>query len=196
LLDQDDFSCELIEVSAVPHQTERQSQQSDSPDKVLTSRIIWGGTILVIGFMSPLLIPVVAYMPISEKWAVAISGLLLVGIPEVFMLIAVAVMGNSGYEYLKKYLLRLLRRYGPAENVGVLRHRIGLCMFIVPLLIGLLSPYVGDALPLYLEYQLQIAIASDILFISSMLVLGGEFWDKLRGLFIHDARITLPEQSA
>jgi hypothetical protein len=80
------------------------------------SRIIWGGTILVIRFMSPLLIPLVAYMPISEKWAVAISGLLLVGIPEVFMLIAVAIMGKPGYEYLKKYLLRLLRRYGPAEH--------------------------------------------------------------------------------
>ena len=196
MLDQDDCCYELIEVSTVPYQADRQSQQSDSPNTVPKSRIIWGGSILVIGFMSPLLIPLVAYMPVSEKWAVAIGGLLLVGIPEVFMLIAVAIMGKPGYEYLKKYLLRLLRRYGPAERVGVLRHRLGLCMFVVPLLIGLLSPYVGDALPLYPEYQLQIAIASDILFVSSVLVLGGEFWDKLRGLFIHDARITFPGESA
>jgi hypothetical protein len=55
-----------------------------------------------------------------------------------------------------------------------------------------LSPYVADVLPWHAERELQISIASDIVFVSSLFVLGGEFWDKLRGLFIHEAGMTLP----
>lgn len=167
-------------------------QQDDSLSALPIARIYGGGVIMIAGFMSPLLIPIIANLDISEELKVAVSGFLLVGIPEVFMLVAVAIMGKSGYEYLKKCLRRLLRRYGPAERVGVLRHRVGLCMFVAPLLIGFLSPYVGDALPWYAQRELQIAIASDVVLVSSLFVLGGEFWDKLRGLFINDARISLP----
>jgi hypothetical protein len=181
-----------IEDYIVSDQARQQAQQGDRPSSVPKARIYWGGVIMIVGFMSPLLIPIVASFDISAEWKVAVTGFLLVGIPEVFMLIAVAIMGKSGYEYLKKCLLSLLRRYGPAERVGVLRHRVGLCMFVVPLLIGLLSPYLGDMLPWHAERELQIAIASDIVFVSSLFVLGGEFWDKLRGLFIHNSRITLP----
>jgi hypothetical protein len=31
-------------------------------------------------------------------------------------------------------------------------------------------------------------IGGDVLLVSSLFVLGGEFWDKLRALFVHDAR--------
>ena len=180
----------------MPEQTVRYDHPGDSVPAISKSRIFWGGLILIIGFMSPLLIPLLSHLAIPEQWKVVISGLLLVGVPEVFMLIAVAVMGRSGYAYLKKRLEFLLRRYGPPDRVGITRHRIGLAMFISPMIVGFLSPYVGDLLPLYAERELQIAIAFDFVFVSSLFVLGGDFWDKLRGLFIHGARVKLPEESA
>ena len=143
--------------------------------------------------MSPLLIPIVGRATIPGQWKVAIVGVLLVGIPEVFALIAVAVMGNAGYAYLKKCVMNLFRRYGPPKRVSGIRYRIGLGMFIVPLLIGVLLPYVGDMLLLSPERKLQVLISSDLLFVSSLFVLGGQFWDKLRGLFVHRARIDFPE---
>ena len=179
----------------MPSHTEKQENQGNSGAASPKSRIFWGGLILVIGFISPLAIPFVNSLAVSGPWKVAISGLLLVGIPEVFMLIAVAVMGESGYAYLKRRLLSLLRRHGPPERVSVLRHRIGVAMFILPLLVGLLSPYVGDLVPLYAERELSVAITFDILFVSSLFVLGGEFWDKLRGLFNHGARMIMPRKS-
>lgn len=76
-------------------------------------RLILGVTILVIGFMSPLLIPLV----IGTSWPVGvkttISGLLAFGIPEVFMLIAIAVMGKQGYEYIKDKAFKYLKRFAP-----------------------------------------------------------------------------------
>jgi hypothetical protein len=36
-------------------------------------------------------------------------------------------------------------------------------------------------------------VASDLMFVSSLFVLGGEFWDKLRALFVHGAKARFPE---
>jgi hypothetical protein len=32
----------------------------------------------------------------------------------------------------------------------------------------------------------------DLLLISSLFVLGGDFWDKLRALFVHGAKVQIP----
>lgn len=37
---------------------------------------------------------------------------------------------------------------------------------------------------------------SDALLLISLFVLGGEFWDKLRALFIHQAKVRFPEETA
>ncbi len=40
-----------------------------------------------------------------------------------------------------------------------------------------------------MSYPLPIAICGDILILASLLVLGGDFWDKIRSLFIHDIEV-------
>jgi hypothetical protein len=52
-----------------------------------------GATLLVIGFMLPLLIPFVAYLDVSTEVRTLISGMLLIGGPEVCSVIAIAIMG-------------------------------------------------------------------------------------------------------
>jgi hypothetical protein len=70
-----------------------------------------GVIIFVVGFFSPLLIPVVAATGLPTTWKAAISGLLAVGIPEVFSLGAIAVVGKSGFKYLKQRIFAFLRIY-------------------------------------------------------------------------------------
>ena len=106
-------------------------------------RLILGVSILVIGFMSPLLIPLVT----GTSWSVGVkttaSGLLAFGVPEVFMLIAIAVMGKQGYEYIKGKAFKYLKRFAPPDTVTLTRYRIGLIMVSLPLLVGWLQPYLG-----------------------------------------------------
>jgi len=64
----------------------------------------------------------------------------------------------------------------------------GLLMFCLPLLFGWLAPYISKWVPGLLSYPLPFAIGGDILIVVSLYVLGGEFWDKIRSLFIHDAK--------
>ena len=151
--------------------------------KIPKSRLILGVSILVIGFLSPLLIPLVTRADWSVGLKATVSGLLAFGIPEIFMLIAVAVMGKAGYEYIKEKGLKYLKRFAPPDKVSLTRYRIGIVLFTAPLLIGWLQPYLGHFFTVLNEVSLWQYIVGDTIFISSFFVLGGNFWDKLSGLF-------------
>lgn len=89
--------------------------KNNSPSKF---RLILGGVIFVSGFLSPLLIPLVTNSDLSTEWKTTLSGVLLLGIPEIFMLIAVTALGKEGFDYLNSYLWEAIR---PADKVSVVR---------------------------------------------------------------------------
>ena len=154
--------------------------------EISSSRLTLGSFILVIGFLSPLVIPWVTASDWSSGLKTLVSGLLAFGIPELFMLLAVAVMGKSGYEFIKAKLGALLKPLAPPDTVSAARYRLGLIMFCIPLVFGALLPYAAHFFPSLGKTPLWAYIASDLLFVCSLFVLGGDFWDKLRGLFDHN----------
>ena len=160
-----------------------------SKPRITNSRIIFGTLILIVGFLSPLLIPFVTATDWSVGLKSTVSGLLAFGIPEIFMLLAVAVMGKQGYEFIKEKALRFLKRFAPSDKVSLTRYRIGLVMFSIPIIIGITQPYLGVYFPFFKEFPIWWYIISDLLFVSSFFVLGGNFWEKLSGLFKHSVKI-------
>jgi len=157
------------------------------------TRLVWGGTVFVLGFLSPLLIPWVISLDLSTGATSLISGLLALGVPELFMLIAVAILGKSGFNYLKQKVFSFFKKYGPADDVGPVRYKVGLVLFILPLIFGFIWPYIAHNFPLLDQYSLWIYIGGDALLLSSLFVLGGDFWDKLRSLFVYRSRAVLLE---
>ena len=162
------------------------------PDKTVArakARFRLGTTIFIIGFCSPLLIPFVTATDLPLKWKATLSGTLALGIPELFSIIAIAIMGKPGFIQLKEIVAKYFKKYGPAERVSRNRYRFGLILFIFPLLMAWTLPYIGHLLPFYQENLLPFSIAGDVLFVSSLFILGGEFWDKLQALFIYGAKV-------
>jgi hypothetical protein len=151
-----------------------------------------GAMIFALGFAAPLAIPLVISSDLPTAWKTAIAGALAVGVPEVMMVVAAAVMGKEGFAKLKRRFGRFFTKYGPRERVGRTRYRVGLAMFTLPLLLGWLAPYLGNHLPGYDPRKLIWAVTGDAVFVVSLFVLGGEFWDKLRALFVHGARVVFP----
>ena len=147
-----------------------------------------GVAILLLGFVAPATIPLVTATSLPAAWKTPLSGALAVGVPEVMMAIAAAVMGKQGFTELKVRLGGFFRRYGPPDTVGPARYRIGLVMFTLPLLLGWLGPYFHDHLPGFDSHAWWWHVGGDVVFLASLLVLGGDFWDKLRALFVHGAR--------
>jgi hypothetical protein len=44
----------------------------------------------------------------------------------------------------------------------------------------------------YSEARITMNLMADFLFLVTLFVLGGDFWDKLRALFLYDAKAHLP----
>lgn len=156
-------------------------------------RLLAGGGILVFGWLCPLFVPLVVGSNLAAEWKTTLSGLLLLGIPELFTLAAVAVLGKQGFAYLKGILFGLLRRLAPPDTVGPVRYRIGLAMFLLPVLFAWISVYVPHLFPGFTTHPKTYAVTLDLMFFTSVFVLGGDFWDKLRSLFVYGARARFPE---
>ena len=154
-----------------------------------------GVIVFVVSWCSPLLIPLVTASGLPAHWKTIISGALAVGIPEIGTILAIAIMGKSGFNLMKNRIFGFLKKHGPADRVSLARYRIGLVMFGLPLLFGWISPYLQNMIPRFEENRLLLAAAGDLLFIGSLIVLGGDFWDKVRSLFVHDAIAVLPDKT-
>ena len=169
--------------------TEPEAPKSEQPQAEWRFRL--GMTVLIVGWLSPLLIPVVTWTSLATEWKTIISGLLAVGIPEVFTVVAIAIMGKSGYNLIKKRIFSFLKRHGPPDRVSLTRYRIGLVMFVLPVIVGWLGPYWAHRIPGYESHRFAVSLIGDGMFIASLFVLGGDFWDKIRSLFIHNDRVDI-----
>jgi hypothetical protein len=111
---------------------------------------------------------------------------------KILLLATVGLLGKSGFNYLKSVVLGALGRYAPAQTVSPTRYRVGLVLFALPILFGWLSPYLTGRIPELVTEAVAFGIAGDLMLLVSLLVLGGDFWDKLRALFIYRAGATPP----
>jgi hypothetical protein len=152
-----------------------------------------GMALIVLGFLSPLGIPLVTLANLPLTWKATISGFLLVGVPEVLTLLAIAFLGKSGFIYLKAKIYGFFRKYALPREVSQTRYRLGLIMFIIPLFLGWLGAYVFHLIPGYAEHRFAVNFAGDVIWLSSLLVLGSDFWDKVRALFIYRAKALIPQ---
>jgi hypothetical protein len=148
-------------------------------------KFILGSIILIVSFLAPLLIPFVVQLKISSSLKAIISSLLIFGIPEAGMLIAVVILGKEGYTYLKSHLFFWLKS---TTAISRTRHNIGITLFSLTLILGFLMPYVSYFFPSLLEKNLYLNfLILDILLFISLFVLSKNFWGKLKTLFIYDA---------
>jgi len=145
------------------------------------------------GFLSPLLIPVVTNSNLSVVWKSGLSGALAFGIPEIFLLLAIAIMGKKGYELIKSKIIRFIKPIAPSQTVSRTRYRIGLFFFCVPLILGWILPYLIEYINLFGEKPVIYYVISDSIFFSSFFILGGDFWHKFSGLFSYNVKVIIPE---
>ena len=165
------------------------NEPSSAAQPVTGWRFRLGATLFVLSIVVPIAgIPLVTTLGLSATMTTSISAGLIAA-AEVLGIVAIAVMGKPGYQYIKTLVLGLLKKYGPPREVSRLRYNIGLVMFVLPVLFGWLSIYVADYIPAFGEYQLVYAISGDVLLLSSLFVLGGDFWDKIQALFVHSAKV-------
>jgi hypothetical protein len=162
------------------------------------SRLALGGGILVLALLVKIVGPaLIVSSDLSAAWKTALSIGIFVVVPKLLIVTIIFVLGKSGFAYLKaicfKYIAGTLAPLAPAREVSKTRYRIGLVMFVLPLLEGWLAPYLEAAFPAWAANR-PIEWSWDVMLVASFFVLGGDFWDKFRALFIHGAIAKFPQR--
>ncbi|KJH83575.1 transporter suffix domain-containing protein [Stutzerimonas stutzeri] len=140
-----------------------------------------------------LLLPLAAAADVPGSTIAALTGALFI-VNKVLLLLVIAVMGKAGFQELKQHLFRHVSGFATSADVEVspTRHRIGMVMFCLPLLSSFLEPYIDALAPGLRPNSWALQLLGDVLLIGSFFVLGGNFWEKLRALFIRRARVITP----
>ncbi|MFW0755504.1 transporter suffix domain-containing protein [Pseudomonas sp. H11T01] len=137
-----------------------------------------------------LLVPLAAAVDVPGTKIAALTGILFIG-NKVLLILVIAIMGKAGFQQLKSRLFSYVSALAPSAEteVGPARHRIGLVMFCLPLISSFLEPYIDSIWPGLRPNIWQLQMLGDAMLIGSFFVLGGNFWDKVRALFIRTARV-------
>lgn len=149
-------------------------------------RLALGGALLAAGAVLPLSAVFVFetdWPPILKS---ALTGILLLG-PELAAIPAAAIMGRENFARIVAGLKRCIRSIKPAGNIGPVRHAIGIALFLLPALPAYVMAYLPSWMPDNSPARLWVNLLADAAFLASLFILGGDFWDKLRSLFIRRA---------
>lgn len=177
-----------------------ETRQDPGPPPVPTlkkdARFYLGLGCLILSLISPVFIPVVLALPLSATAKGTLSTLLVVGGPDLLGLIAVVLLGKQTFQYLIAQFKALFRIKRPIQLVGRRRYTIGLIMFWGTLLISAVELNYRPAREIYGDYFTHAAVFWNLVFLASLFVLGANFWDKLRSLFVYDAVAVFPREMA
>ncbi len=162
-----------------------------------TGRLYAGVAVFAAGWIIGLgLVPFVTGSSLTTSVKATLTTLLVVVVPKLFLVGAIAILGKPGFAYLKSVVFGFFKKAAPPSEVGPWRYRTGLVMFLSPFFLGLLLTYIGPVLPGGAEATAKYEKLSDVLQIVSLFVLGGDFWDKLRALFVRNAKAVFPPKAA
>ncbi|MDJ0899048.1 MAG: hypothetical protein QNJ55_09565 [Xenococcus sp. MO_188.B8] len=165
--------------------------KSQNGDSLPKNRLLVGGAIFILGELARLGVPFVVGSGLPIGWKNFLSALLLFAIPEGGMLVSIVILGKPGFNYLRGLVFAKIRRYALPQTVSRTRYRLGLVLFLLPLFYSWLSPYLPLLLHGY-ETTRFVAFVGDLILLVSLLLLGGDFWDKLRALFVYKAKVQFP----
>jgi len=154
-------------------------------------RIKLAFVMFIVSFGWVLILPVLPLLGFSATAIATFSGVMVIA-AEIMMVAGAAIAGKDGFAYIKARVFGFLKSHGPPQTVSLMRYRIGLAMFVLPVLLGWLWPYAVQFLDGLDEHALLLGIAGDLVLLAGLFVLGGDFWDKLRSLFFHGAYVVFP----
>jgi len=157
-------------------------------------RIKIGFAMFIVSVFWPVLLPILPLFGLSPGSIATFSGIML-ATADVIMMAAAAVAGKEGFTFIKQRVFGFIKSYGPPQAVSATRYKTGLVILMLPVLYAFLSPYIGQYIPGLDEHRKVYAIAGDLLLLFGLFLLGGDFWDKLRALFIHKAVAVVPDKA-
>jgi hypothetical protein len=150
------------------------------------------GVFIISFFMLPVGLFLQRYAP-DQFWK-AFTLSIFWGSGPILKLISVGILGKASYVWIKYKFWHLFVKVIRPHQVSRLRYSIGLFMFCLPIIPTYIISYAPRFFLQAYHWRLSINIFIDTVFIISLFVLGGDFWDKLRALFSYTAKARFEQE--
>lgn len=157
--------------------------KKDTPAGRADWRYVIGLLLLALGALSILFGVAAVLAGYTREGSAQALIWLLAGPSEVLCLLGVVILGKEKYQKMTRKVRAANRRSASTNRNRKLRYYLGLagCLFNgIPLT---LYAYVLDLMPGGAT-KVSILVIADLVFFGSLFFAGGEFWEKLRGIFI------------
>jgi hypothetical protein len=161
------------------------------------SRLAAGAAILAAALLAKIAGPaVIVSSDLSAAWKTGLTAALFIIVPKILVISIVLLLGKSGFAYLKSVVYtgvaRVTAPLAPPRQVSPARYRVGLVILTLALAEALFMPYLESAFPGLAKRHPAWDWISDGALVLGIFVLGGDFWDKLRALYVHGAVVQFP----
>jgi len=161
-----------------------------APPPTLTRdwRFYLGITAFVLSFVLPLGALLVPLLGLPTAHAAILIGLLIAGAPEVLCILAVVLLGKETLRYVTYQAKSAFRRAVIDRPASKGRYYVGLTVILVSWLPAYLYAYFPAVMPGG-DARIYILAAMDLVFVASVLLMGAEFWEKVRRIFVYDGKV-------
>jgi len=143
---------------------------------------------MALAVIMPLSALVVPVLGLSTTQSALLAGVLLAGGPEVLCILAVALLGKETFLYLAHRAKTALRRAVIDQPASRARYYAGLVVILLSWLPAYIYAYSPALLPQG-NARIYLLAAMDLAFVVSVFLMGGEFWEKVRRIFVYEGKI-------
>ena len=151
-------------------------------------RFYLGMTAIVLAVIMPLCAVLVPITGLATAPSAVLVGIFVAGGPEVLCILAVALLGKETFQYFTHKAKSAFRRALVDRPASKGRYYFGLTIVLVSWLPAYLSAYFPAVLPGG-SARIYILAGMDLAFVASVILMGGEFWEKVRRIFIYEGKI-------
>ena len=150
-------------------------------------RFYAGMTALVLAVILPLGAFIVPLLGLPLAQSALLVGVLVAGGPEVLCIAAIALLGKETFQYLAHHAKLAFRRAVIDRPASKARYYVGLAIVLLSWLPAYIYAYAPAAMPGG-NARVYILAAMDLAFVASVFLMGGEFWEKVRRIFIYEGK--------
>ena len=136
----------------------------------------------------PLAAIFVPLLGLSTAHSAVLVGIMVAGGPEVLCILAVVLLGKDTFNYFAHLAKTAVRRAVVETPASRTRYYIGLAIMLVSWLPAYLYAYLPGAFPGG-DTRIYILAVMDLAFVASVFLMGAEFWEKARRIFVYEGKV-------
>ncbi|NGX40159.1 MAG: hypothetical protein KR126chlam1_01504 [Chlamydiae bacterium] len=145
-----------------------------------------GITFLVLSLVLPLCGFLVPFFDLPIALKGVLIAMLSIGGPEIMVILAAVCLGKKYIVYIKNKIRNFFRLKKPPKPVSKRRYYFGIVVMLCSAIPLYMAAYFPNALPVDETRRFLLTVSGDLTFVLSFFILGANFWEKFKRLFVWD----------